>query len=81
MCSEVLLDMEQFTTGKATLNQSDFSLTQLLNFLSVVFEEAAKEANIDFSFSGSKLPEYVVGDKERLRRVLSNLLSNPRHLA
>ena len=71
-----LLDMEQFATGKASLNETDFSLTQLLNFLSVVFEESAKESNIEFSYSGSKLPEYVVGDKERLRRVLSNLLSN-----
>ena len=28
------------------------------------------------SFTTSNLPEYVFGDKERLRRVLSNLLSN-----
>lgn len=71
-----LLDMEQFSAGKAALNEGDFSLNQLLNFLSVVYEEYAKEEGIDFNFSGVELPEFVVGDKERLRRVLSNLLTN-----
>lgn len=71
-----LLDMEQFSSGKASLNETDFSLTQLLNFLSVVFEESAKEDEIELSFTTSNLPEFVFGDKERLRRVLSNLLSN-----
>lgn len=71
-----LLDMEQFSAGKAALNEGDFSLNQLLNFLSVVYEEYAKEEGIDFNFSGVQLPEFVVGDKERLRRVLSNLLTN-----
>lgn len=71
-----LLDMEQFSAGKAALNEGDFSLNQLLNFLSVVYEEYAKEEGIYFNFSGVQLPEFVVGDKERLRRVLSNLLTN-----
>ena len=71
-----LLDMEQFSAGKASLNEGDFSLNQLLNFLSVVYEECAKEQGIDFVFSGVDLPDFVVGDKERLRRVLSNLLAN-----
>ena len=71
-----LLDMEQFSAGKAALNEGDFSLNQLLNFLSVVYEEYAKEEGIHFNFSGVQLPEFVVGDKERLRRVLSNLLTN-----
>ena len=71
-----LLDMEQFTSGKVFLNEADFSLSQLLNFLTVVFEESAKEDGITFSFSSVNLPEFVYGDKERLRRVLANLLSN-----
>lgn len=71
-----LLDMEQFTSGKVFLNEADFSLSQLLNFLTVVFEESAKEDGITFSFSTINLPEFVYGDKERLRRVLANLLSN-----
>ena len=71
-----LFDMEQFSSGKASLNESDFSLTQLLNFLAVVYEEFAKEEGIEFSFSAVDCPDFVKGDKERLRRVLSNLLSN-----
>ena len=71
-----LFDMEQFSSGKASLNESDFSLTQLLNFLAVVYEEFAKGEGIEFSFSAVDCPDFVKGDKERLRRVLSNLLSN-----
>ena len=71
-----LIDMEQFSSGKATLNETDFSLNQLLNFLSVVFEESAKEGEIAYALTCNDLPEFVYGDKERLRRVLSNLLSN-----
>lgn len=71
-----LLDMEQFASGKVSLNETDFSLAHLLSFLSVVFEESAKKDGIAFEFSSVDLPEFVYGDKERLRRVLSNLLSN-----
>lgn len=71
-----LLDMEQFASGKVSLNETDFSLAHLLSFLSVVFEESAKKDGIAFEYSSVDLPEFVYGDKERLRRVLSNLLSN-----
>ena len=68
--------MEQFASGKVSLNETDFSLAHLLSFLSVVFEESAKKDGIAFEYSSVDLPEFVYGDKERLRRVLSNLLSN-----
>nr|MDJ0571863.1 ATP-binding protein [Pleurocapsa sp. MO_192.B19] len=71
-----ILDMSKIEAGKTTLQETDFSLTGLLDDLEVMFALQAKSKGLQLSFVAKDLPQYIKSDRQKLRQILINLLSN-----
>jgi len=72
-----ILDFSKIEAGKINLEQTDFSLDNLLHSLSGLFTYKAQEKNLELAFdTGSRVPRLLVGDAMRLMQVLTNLVGN-----
>jgi signal transduction histidine kinase/ActR/RegA family two-component response regulator len=72
-----ILDFSKIEAGKLEIVNGDYHLHALLDNLRVMFEPLLKEKELSFGFSiDEQLPAYVYGDENRLRQILTNLLSN-----
>jgi signal transduction histidine kinase/ligand-binding sensor domain-containing protein/CheY-like chemotaxis protein len=72
-----VLDLSKIEAGRVTLDETDFSLTQLLNDLEDMFALKANEKGLQFLVERDEdVPEFVRTDEVKLRQVLINLLSN-----
>ncbi|MDD6616278.1 MAG: ATP-binding protein, partial [Lachnospiraceae bacterium] len=72
-----VLDMSKIESGKTTLKPAPFSLSELLEELTDVFQTQAqaKEQTFQVSVSGVT-QDRLMGDKLQLGEILNNLLSN-----
>ena len=72
-----VLDMSKIESGRTQLNLSDFSLSELLEGLTFVFQPQAQEKgqSLKINVFGVR-QERLIGDKLRLNEILGNLLSN-----
>ncbi len=74
---EGLLEISKIEAGKLELNNSNINLITFLDNLQQVFSEQAKAKNIEFNYTrGNNLPQYIYTDAQKLRQILTNLLSN-----
>jgi signal transduction histidine kinase/ActR/RegA family two-component response regulator len=72
-----ILDFSKIEAGKMEIINSDYNLRSLLDNLYVMFDIMLKEKKLDFKFYVDEdFPALVYGDENRLRQVLTNLLSN-----
>ncbi len=72
-----VLDMSKIDSGKASLNLSPFSLSELLEDLTSVYQPQALEKAQMLDVNTFGIPqERLIGDKLRLSVMLGNLLSN-----
>ena len=72
-----ILDFSKIEAGKMDIVCDNYNLRSLLDNLYSMFTLLCNSKNLNFNFSISKeLPEVVRGDENRLRQVLTNLLSN-----
>lgn len=72
-----VLDMSKIESGKTSLNLSPFSLSELLEDLTSVFQPQAQEKAQTMNIKAFDVPqERLIGDKLRLSEMLGNLLSN-----
>jgi signal transduction histidine kinase len=72
-----ILDFSKIEAGKLEIIAADYNLRGLLENLHSIFEVMFKGKNLGLNFSiGENLPAMVHGDENRLRQVLTNLLSN-----
>ena len=72
-----VLDMSKIESGKTSLNLSPFSLSELLEELTSVFQPQAQEKAQTLVITAFDVPqERLIGDKMRLSEILGNLLSN-----
>ena len=72
-----VLDMSKIESGKASLNLASFSLSELLEELTSVFQPQAQEKGQTLIIRAFGVPqERLIGDKLRLSELLGNLLSN-----
>ena len=72
-----ILDFSKIEAGKMELVHDNYNLKALLDNLFSMFEILSSDKNLCFSYSISeKLPETVYGDENRLRQILTNILSN-----
>ena len=71
-----LLDLSRFQTGVAELKQDDVQLDQLLREIvdGLGYFSAQKQLSVDLSFPSHLQP--ICGDREKLRRALTNVLHN-----
>ena len=72
-----ILDISKIEAGKMVLSADVFNLRQLLADLVDLIQLRARERGIHLVFSvETRIPDYMIGDEKRLRRILLNLLSN-----
>ncbi len=76
MINEVL-DLSKIEAGKLELHIAPFHLPQLLRDVAANLTPRAQEKSFEFHIHLSDtLPDFVLGDGQKLRQVLDNLLSN-----
>lgn len=71
-----ILDMSRIENGKMELEQSDFSLSGMLDGLQEMMGSQAEQKGLHFTASCEITHDWVTGDSVRLRQILANLLSN-----
>jgi len=72
-----ILDLSKVEAGQIVLEQIDFDLPGLLDALVEIMSVRAKEKNIDLRYEiAPSTPTRLVGDPNRLRQVLINLIGN-----
>ena len=68
-----LLDISKIKNGKFELNKTTFDFNEMI---SAVIEGVQVASPLHRIIKSGKIPEPVTGDKERLKQVISNLLTN-----
>ena len=72
-----ILDLSKIESGKIVLNPVDFNLTQMLWELQEMFHLKADQQNLHLDWILSEeIPQWVHGDRVKLRQVLINLIGN-----
>ncbi len=72
-----VLDFSKIEAGKLQLVNETFSVSMMSRQLVRIFSAAARQKGLDLTLSLSdELPEYIRGDQQRLRQIVSNLLGN-----
>jgi PAS domain S-box-containing protein len=74
---EDVLDFSKIEAGKLSLDPVDFSLRETLENIRKMFALRAADKGLDLSFaSAADVPDRLVGDPDRLRQVIVNLVGN-----
>ncbi len=73
---EELLDFSKFVSGRITLDKDIFDFSSTLNFISKQYIPSAKKSNIKFTTDIDESVNMIVGDENRIKQVLINLLDN-----
>ncbi|MEL6561830.1 MAG: ATP-binding protein [Bacteroidota bacterium] len=72
-----ILDYNKIESGVLTLEETDFSLSQLVRGIGYQFKPRAASKGIDFDISiDPGIPEWLAGDPTRINQILMNLISN-----
>ena len=72
-----VLDFSKIEAGQFTLSMHAFSLHKLISYIDRLMRVKASRKGIDFQISlPENLPEFIYGDRGRLRQVLLNLIEN-----
>jgi PAS domain S-box-containing protein len=72
-----ILDLSKIESGSFELEQINFDLHQLCNEVYQLFSSPAKQKGIQvLYFYGADLPQFWIGDPNRIRQILNNLFSN-----
>ncbi len=72
-----VLDFAKIESGKVQIIRESFSIRELVEEVIKLFKIAAIEKEVDiFSFFQGDLPDILVGDSDRIRQVLVNLIGN-----
>lgn len=71
-----LLDFEKIEAGKLTIRREDVELETFFDSLQTTLEPLAHEKGLELKFETLDLPNTILSDRERLRQILTNLLTN-----
>lgn len=72
-----ILDFSKMEAGKLDIKKSSFNIRQLIEDIVRTHAARIHEKGIDFNYTlSSKIPEFIIGDPNRIRQVLDNLISN-----
>ncbi len=74
---EDMLDLNKIENGQIKFQNKIFNPNLVVNSLSKIFKEKAKEKNLEFKLEcDPSMPEFVLGDPFRLKQILIHLLEN-----
>ncbi len=72
-----VLELSKIEAGKTTLNNTNFDLRGLLDWLQTMFQFKAQSKGIQFILQATpNLPHQICADEGKLRQILVNLLGN-----
>lgn len=71
-----ILDLSKIEAGKMELEFIDIATKEITDNLKALFNEVAKQKNIEFNIITDDAPLVLKTDKVRLEQILKNLLSN-----
>lgn len=71
-----LLDFEKIEAGKLTIRREEVDLKDLLDSLSSTLRPSAQDKGLKLSFEVGDIATSIHSDRDRLRQVLTNLLTN-----
>lgn len=72
-----ILDLSKIEAGKIVIEQTDFTLAEVINSIKDMLLFKADEKNIGFKVSiDEQLPKRLIGDPTRINQVLLNLAGN-----
>ncbi|MHA3788407.1 response regulator [Flavobacterium hauense] len=71
-----ILDLSKIEAGKMELEFIDIATKEITDNLKALFNEVAKQKNIEFTIVTDDAPLVLKTDKVRLEQILKNLLSN-----
>lgn len=71
-----ILDLSKIEAGKMELEFIDITTKEITDTLKSLFNEVAKEKNIEFKIVTDNAPLVIKSDKVRLEQILKNLISN-----
>lgn len=72
-----VLDLSKIEAGKLQINNHQFDLKSVLGGVASLLEQGFKQKNVSLSVElAEDLPQVVIGDSNRIRQIMYNLLSN-----
>jgi len=71
-----LLDFERIEAGKLTIHRAPLEVAPLLEGLATTLRPQAEEKGLQLVFQEESLPAQLITDKDRLRQILTNLITN-----
>lgn len=72
-----ILDMSRIESGRMTLKNEEFSFSELLEQINIIFSGQCQEKGLTYACHVmGNLCDYYVGDSTKLRQVLINILGN-----
>ncbi len=72
-----ILDISRVEAGKLTIQTKLFSLNELMQQVSDLFQSLAQQVDVDLFFhTDPRIPTQVVGDPARLQQILNNMVGN-----
>lgn len=72
-----VLDLSKMEAGKLQINKHKFDLQSVVNGVANLLTQGFQQKNVSFSVELSDdLPQFVIGDSNRIRQIMYNLLSN-----
>lgn len=72
-----VLDFSKMEAGKMTLENVNFDLKDLIEEIVRTHSPRVFDKGLDLNYAfSSTIPQYLIGDPNRLRQILNNLLSN-----
>jgi signal transduction histidine kinase/CheY-like chemotaxis protein/HPt (histidine-containing phosphotransfer) domain-containing protein len=72
-----ILDLSKIEAGKIVIEQTDFSLREVIENIRDIMQLKAEEKNLQFEVSvDDSIPDRLIGDPTRLNQILINLIGN-----
>ena len=71
-----ILDLSKIEAGKIIIEKIPFRLDDLLNEIKHIFETSIKSKNLYFDLDTVHCPNFLIGDSNRIKQILINLVGN-----
>ena len=71
-----IVDISKINTDEMTINNKEYNLNKLIEEVISPFEYKIKEKNLKLIIKKNKLPQALIGDYIKIKRILFNILDN-----